>query len=200
VSGFRNARGQSALGALRAVAAVALIVGSAAELLRPSAHRRAVEAAAQSVASRMRALARAAARDGHARALVFAVEGTGEPVREAVDADGDGIRRRSVADGRDPAGTAYRLARDHPGVSLGRPAWRRIREIPPSRGTIGAGEPAVRFGAARMTVFDPQGHATPGSLFVTDGRDALCAVVVYGVTARVQVWCYDRPQNAWTRR
>jgi hypothetical protein len=148
----------------------------------------------------MRALSHAAARDGHARAVLFAAEGNGEPVCEAVDADGDGIRRRSVAEGRDPAGAAYRLARDHPGVRLGRPAWPRIREIPPSRGSIGADEPTVRFGASRMTVFEPEGHATPGSLFVTDGRDALCAVVVYGVTARVQVWCYDRAQSAWVRR
>ena len=196
----RDPRGQTALGALIAIAAVGLLAGSAAEQLRPLAHRRSVESAAQSVAARMRTLARAAARDGHARAMVYAADGNGEPVREALDADGDGIRRRSVAEGRDPAGAAYHLARDHPGVRMGRPAWRRIREIPPSHGTIGAEEPPVRFGTARMTVFDPQGHATPGSLFVTDGRDALCAVVVYGVTARVQVWCYDRAQSAWTRR
>jgi len=200
VSRAGEAHGQAALGMLFAVAAVALVVGAAAERLRPAASRRAVEASAEAVAARMRALSRAAVRDGHTRALVFAAVGNGEPVREAVDSAGDGIRRRGVAEGSDPAGAAYRLARDHPGVRFGRPAWSRIREIPPARGTIGADEPAVRFGTARMTVFDPQGHATSGSLFVTDGRDALCAVVVYGVTARVQVWCYDRPQNAWTRR
>ncbi len=198
--GPRGARGQTLLGALVAVAAFALIAGAAAERLRPAAQRRAVEAAAQSLAARMRALARAAQRDGHARAMVFSTAGNGEPVREAVDSDGDGIRRRGVADGRDPAGAGYRLARDHPGVRLGRPAWPRIREIPPSGGTIGADDPAVRFGASRMTVFDPAGHATSGSLFVSDGSDALCAVVVYGVTARVQVWCYERTQRTWTRR
>ncbi len=196
----RGAGGHSLLGALVSIAVLGLLAGSAAERLRPTGRHRAVEAAAQSVAARMRTLARAAARDGRTRALVFAPAGAGEPLREARDAGGDGLRRRGVADGSDPAGPPYRLARDHPGVELGRPSWRRIREIPPARGTIGAAEPAVRFGTARMAVFDPQGHATAGSLFITDGRDALCAVVVYGVTARVQVWCYDRAQGDWARR
>lgn len=196
----RDPRGQTLLGALVALAALGLLAGTAAQRLRPAVQGRAVEAAAQSMAARMRTLARLAARDGHARAVVYAAHGDGEPLREAVDADGDGIRRRGVAEGLDPAGPAFRLARDHPGVRLGRPAWPHIRGIPPSGGTIGSDEPAVRFGSARMTVFDPQGHATPGSLFVTDGRDALCAVVVYGATARIQVWCYDRAQREWTRR
>jgi hypothetical protein len=177
-----------------------LLAGLVATQLRPAAQQRAVEAAAQALAARMRTLGRTAARDGRARAVVFAVDGSGEPLREAIDGDGDGVRRRDVADGRDPAGAGYRLARDFPGVGLGRPRWPRIRELPPDRGTIGAAEPAVRFGSARMTVFDPEGHATSGSLFVTDGTDALCAVVVYGVTSRIQVWCYQRTQSTWTRR
>ncbi len=200
MNGPRGARGQTLLGVLVTVAALALVAGVAADRLRPAVQGRAVEGAAQTLAARMRALARAAQRDGHARALVFSTAGNGEPVREAYDAAGDGIRRRGVADGRDPAGAGYRLARDHPGVRLGRPPWPRIREIPPAGGTIGVEEPSVRFGAGRMTVFDPAGHATAGSLFVSDGTDALCAVVVYGVTARVQVWCYERARRTWTRR
>ncbi|MCU0231098.1 MAG: hypothetical protein MUC67_06935 [Acidobacteria bacterium] len=200
MSARRRARGHSLLGALLALALSGFLAALLAVQLRPAAQQRAVEAAAHAVAARMRTLGLAAARDGRARAVVFAADGSGEPLCEAVDGDADGVRRRDVTDGRDPTGAGYRLARDFPGVELGRPRWPRIRELPPARGTIGAAEPAVRFGTARMAVFDPSGHATSGSLFVTDGTDALCAVVVYGVTSRVQVWCYQRTRSAWTRR
>lgn len=196
----RRGRGHTLLGTLLALALSGLLIGLVAVQLRPAAQQRAVEAAAHAIAARMRTLARAAAGDGRARAVVFAANGSGEPLREAVDGDEDGVRRRDVTDGRDPTGAGYRLARDFPGVELGRPRWPGIRELPPARGTIGAAEPAVRFGTARMAVFDPSGHATSGSLFVTDGTDALCAVVVYGVTSRIQVWCYQPTRAAWMRR
>jgi hypothetical protein len=192
--------GRGLLGLLQGLALVALLVTLAAGSLAPTARRRAVDLAARGLATRLRGLALAAVRDGRPRALAFPATGADEPLREVVDGDGDGIRRADVRRGVDPAGAAFTLAREHPGVRIGRPGWPSIAELPGRPGRILADEPAVRFGRARLAVLQPDGRATPGSVFVTDGREALCAVVVTGATARVRTFCYQRRSDAWSAR
>ncbi len=197
---FADARGHTVAGIVAALALLLLLGAVAAAGLGPAARSRSVEAAAQAMVTRLRLLSLAARQDGRSRAMVFSAVGNGEPLVEAVDRDGDGLARRGIEDGRDACGTPYRIGRDYPGVSLGRPAWPSIRELPPAGGTIDPRTPPVRFGRSRMVVLDPEGHATPGSVFLTDGRDGLCAVVVHGATARVQAWCYRRQERTWSRR
>jgi len=167
--------------------------------LVPAARARAVSGAARAVAGRFRLLSLAARADGRDRALVFPVAADGdEPLRVARDGDGDGISRRDVGDGTDPVEDGpYTLAREFPGVRVGRPPWEGVPDLPPSRRILGPGDPAVRFGRSRIAALDAEGHATPGSVFLTDGEDALCAVVVSGATARVRAWCFDRGRWAW---
>jgi len=180
-----------------ALVGVGAVAGGAS--LAPAARARAVSGAARALAGRVRLLSLAARADGRDRALVFpAVADGDEPLRVARDGDGDGVSRRDVEDGTDPVEDGpSTLAREFPGVRVGRPPWEGVPDLPPSRRVLGPGDPAVRFGRARMVVLDPEGHATPGSVFLTDGKDALCAVVVTGATARVRAWCFDRGRWAW---
>ncbi|MBP7148451.1 MAG: hypothetical protein KBD01_12980 [Acidobacteria bacterium] len=182
-----------------ALACSALLLGSAAAALAPAGRGRAVDAATRGLATHLRALALEAVTDGRARAIVFPTDAD-EPFAEARDGDGDGLSRRDVQDGIDVRLARYALARDFPDVEIGIPAWPGLRDLPPGGGPLDAGEPAVRFGRARMAVLTPEGHATPGSLFVTDGETALCALVINGATARVQAWCWDRGAARWRRR
>jgi hypothetical protein len=194
-----GAEGRTCIELLQAFACAALLFGLAAAALAPAAAGRSTETAARLLAARMARLAVRATATGRETALVFPATAD-EPVRDAWDLDGTGITRAGVDSGGVAGTAAADLARDTPGVRVGRPPWDGIRELPSGSGTIAAGDPAVRFGRTRMVVFDAEGHATPGSVFVTDGRVALCAVVVSGATARTRTWCYDRREGAWHPR
>jgi len=187
---------------LAAIAIVGLGAVAGGASLAPAARARAVEGAARALAGRFRLLSLAARSDGRDRALLFPPVADGdEPLRVARDGDGDGVTRRDVQAGVDPVEDGpYTPGREFPGVRVGRPPWEGVPDLPPSRRVLGPGDPAVRFGRARMVTFDPEGHASPGSIFLTDGRDALCAVVVTGATARVRAWCFDRERWAWQLR
>ncbi len=192
-------RGSTLAGLVSALACAALLLTLAAGALAPAAGRRAAEAAARALAARIASLELRAATEGRETGLVFGAT-SDEPWCEAADGDGDGLSRSGVARGRDESGPPRRSGAEIAGTRIGRPPWPSIAEVPPSSGRILAGDPAVRFGRTRMAVFDPEGHATPGTVFVTDGRDALCAVVVAGATGRVRVWCYAREEDAWRLR
>jgi type II secretory pathway pseudopilin PulG len=192
--------GASLVEALLVVAAVALLVGLAASSLVRAARERSVETAAATLAARMRRLALQAALENRTRGLVFHQEGSGEPFRPAVDGDGDGLSREDVGAGRDPAAAPAPLARDHPGVTIGLPREWRPRELPPSEERLPEDASPLRFGRARIAAFSPRGDATPGSVFLTDGRGGVCALRVTGAGGRIRVYCYDRRRDGWRRR
>jgi hypothetical protein len=191
--------GRGLLGALSVLAALGLLLASSAAL-HSAWRRRAVEGAAESLASLLRALSVASLSDGRDRALVFPAAGRNEPLFVARDESGDGVTRDDIEHGRDSRGPAFSVARDHPGVRIDLPASGSVPWPPPAGPLLRPGSPAIRFGPARIAVVSAAGHATPGSLFVSDGSDGCCAVVVNGATARVRVWCLDARADRWRLR
>ncbi|RMG44760.1 MAG: hypothetical protein D6718_09070 [Acidobacteria bacterium] len=191
------ARGGSLAGLVVALAVFALLAAAAAARLAPAARGPAALAAARDLAARWRSLARAARADGRDRAIVFPLSGGDEPLVEAADGDGDGVGRDDIARGVDAAGPPFTIARDHPGARIGKPR-RRLPAVPPSTGFIEPDDPAVRFGPSRMAVVTAEGHATPGSLFVTSGG-SVCAVVIHGAALRIRIYCLSAG-GAWRRR
>jgi hypothetical protein len=116
------------------------------------------------------------------------------------DGNGNGLRTAEVRTGTDRArDLRRRLGRDVDGVEFGIPPGGPFPEAPPGTGTIGSGEDPVRFGRSDLVSFSPDGSASSGTLYVTDGMDGLFAVVLFGPTARVRVWRYDRRSGRWTR-
>jgi hypothetical protein len=55
----------------------------------------------------------------------------------------------------------------------------------------------VRFGVSDIVTFTPQGTASSGTLYVSDGRDTVFAVVLYGRTGRIRTWRFDRGAWRW---
>jgi hypothetical protein len=178
------------------LALIGVLAGSSAAW-RPAAGGVRVGAAARRLAAQMRSLQLEAVAAGRSSGLIFPTDGRDEPLRPVVDGDGDGIHRDDVRAGRDPAGLPFTLARDDPGIVVGSSPWPGTPDVPPRRGTIGPGSPAVRLGPGRAAVFTSQGRARAGSVLVTDGRDGVCAVVVHGATGRIRVVCYDRGARRW---
>ena len=72
-----------------------------------------------------------------------------------------------------------------------------IPEVPPQSGAILPGDDPIRFGSADIVTFTPWGTATGGTVFVSDGRDTVCAVVLYGKTGRLRTFRLDRAQGRW---
>lgn len=197
----RTSRGASLLEMLPALAVLAILVTCAVAALRPAAGRRSVDAAARSLAGHLRGHAGRALAEGREVALLFPAPGhEDEPLTDAADGASDGVSRADVAAGLDERLATWTLARDFPGVRIGRPPWPSIADVPPSTGRLTPSDPSVRFGASRSVVFDPEGHATPGTVYVTDRDAALCAVVVSGAAARIRVFCYEPSTDTWRMR
>jgi hypothetical protein len=51
-----------------------------------------------------------------------------------------------------------------------------------------------------MASFGPLGTATPGTAYLTDGRERLVAVRLAGRTGRLRVLVYDPAEEVWRAR
>ncbi len=131
--------------------------------------------------------------------LFFERRGAGWIWWEVQDGNGNGLRTSEVRSGVDPtlAGPC-RLEDRVETVTLGFPPGGPFPEIPPGDGTIGETDDPVQFGHSDLVSFSTDGCASSGTLYLTDGRGALSAVVLFGATARVRVWRYDPVGKRWS--
>lgn len=114
------------------------------------------------------------------------------------DGDGDGVLSRDLARGIDvpvPAATGlvHRPLRLAGRVAPGFPPGPLPRD--PGGRPLDRDRP-VRFGRGDLASFGPLGTATPGTLYLTDGR-RLAAVRVAGRSGRVRVLLYDERTGGW---
>ena len=133
------------------------------------------------------------------RGLQFRKVGTGWSFREVADGNGNGLRTAEIGRGVDPVMSGDdALERRVQDVTLGFPPGGPFPEAPPGTDTLRAGDDPVRFGRSDLVSFSPVGSASSGTLYVTDGRAALYAVVLFGPTARLRVWRYRPEVRRWT--
>jgi hypothetical protein len=115
------------------------------------------------------------------------------------DGNGNGLRTAEVRSGVDRTVSGpHRLQASVEGVRLGLLPGVSVPEIPPRRGTLPSGADPVRFGNTDLVAFSPMGRSSSGTLYVTDGRDGLFAIVLFGPGARVRVWRYDHRSETWS--
>lgn len=138
---------------------------------------------------------------GHrVRGLQFRRIGTSWSWREVADGNGNGLRTSEITRGVDPILTQDEtLEGQVPHVTLGFPPGGSFPEAPPGTDTLRAGDDPVRFGSSDLISFGPVGSASSGTLYVTDGQRGLCAVVLFGPTARLRVWRWLPEERRWTR-
>lgn len=124
----------------------------------------------------------------------------GEPTTWTLhrDGDGDGVRTADIRRGDDPpvpgpGGGDHRLAR-FGATRLGFPPGPLPRD-PGGRRLTRRNDP-IRFNRSDIASFGPLGTSTPGSLYLTDGRN-LAAVRVTNRTGRVRVLIYDADAGEW---
>lgn len=137
---------------------------------------------------------------GHrVRGLQFRKLTNGWSWREVADGNGNGLRTAEITRGVDPVLTPDdALERQVQDVWLGIPPGGPYPEAPPGTSSLNVGDDPVRFGRSDLVSFSPVGSASSGTLYVTDGRSGLFAVVLYGPTARLRVWRFLPRERRWT--
>ena len=157
-----------------------------------------VGAGAREMAMTFHALRWKAVSRQRSHGLLFERQGEFWTWREVADGNGNGLRTAEVRAGTDPTLSGPHLMKNRvQGVRLGFLPVDGVPRIPPRRGFLEGANDPVRFGNSDLVSFSSLGSASSGTLFLTDGRNELCAVVLFGPTARVRVWRYDRRVGEW---
>lgn len=113
------------------------------------------------------------------------------------DGDGDGVRTGDIESGVDLQVAAGRtLAHLGGHVRFGFPAGIVPRDpTRPSRSLERLDDP-IRFNRSDIAAFNSLGGSTPGSLYITDGRQ-LAVVRLFGRTGKVKIMRYDPRTASW---
>jgi prepilin-type N-terminal cleavage/methylation domain-containing protein len=183
--------------AVLAIVAMAVAVAlPAAAMLRDSGR---AAAGARTMATLLSAQRWKSVSAHRVRGLQFRKTGGRWSWREVGDGNGNGLRSAEITRGVDPVLSADEtLEAKVADVTLGIPAGGVYPEAPPGTDTVTAGDDPVRFGRSDLVSFSPVGSASSGTIYVTDGRRGLYAVVLFGPTARLRVWRYIPEERRWT--
>jgi len=182
--------------------AVLTLVGIVALLGFPAAADRLAaaraSAAAREMALTLHALRWRAVASSASHGLLFDRDALGWFWIVVRDANGNGLSTAEVRSGTDPTLSGpHRFEDVVAGIVPGFPPAPRIPSIPPRSGALSnLGDP-VQFGSSNLVSFSPLGSASSGTIYLTDGRHALRAVVLFGPTGRVRVWRFDTREGRW---
>lgn len=133
------------------------------------------------------------------RGLQFRKIGSSWAWREVADGNGNGLRSAEITRGVDPVlSQDDRLERNVADVALGIPPGGPYPEAPPGTEMLTSSDDPVRFGRSTLVSFTAVGGASSGTIYVTDGRRGLFAVVLFGPTGRLRVWRFRPEEARWT--
>lgn len=190
--------GYSLVEALVVLVFVALMTGLAVPALAELRARGRAAAGARYMAVLFQQMRWQSVARSRAHGLLFEHDGQGWTWRVVQDGNGNGMRTAEVSRGVDPTLSGpHRLDHVVEQVRPGFPGSGPFPRVPPRPGIIDDTTDPVQFGRSNLVSFTRLGRASSGTLYVTDGRRELYAVVLFGPTARVRVWRYDR--GSWTR-
>ena len=110
------------------------------------------------------------------------------------DGDNDGIRNDDINKGVDRLIDRPRsVFRESNLVTIGLLPF-NIKD--PDGDPLPASKSPVAFNNSTIASFSPLGASTPGSIYITDGRELWC-VRVYGATAKLRSLRYDAAKKRW---
>lgn len=113
------------------------------------------------------------------------------------DGDGDGVRNDDIESGHDSQLRPLRRLRHFDGrVHFGFPEGLRPRDPGDPRQRLSSLHDPIRFNRSDLASFSPIGSSTPGSIYLTDGKELYC-VRLYNRTGKVKVLRYDQENESW---
>lgn len=114
------------------------------------------------------------------------------------DGDGDGVLSADIASGVDPeVRPPRRLAHLGRRIRFGFPPGDAPRDPGNPRRRLDRLDDPIRFNRSDLASFNPQGTATPGTIYITDGRRHLSAVRVNNRSGKISVLHYDPETEVW---
>ena len=114
------------------------------------------------------------------------------------DGDGDGVRNADIDTGVDPeVRPPRRLAHLGRRIRFGFPPGKPPRDPGNPRRRLDRLHDPIRFNRSDLASFNPRGTATPGTIYVTDGRRHLAAVRVNNRSGKISVIYYDPDAEVW---
>jgi Type II transport protein GspH len=177
--------------------AVALIVAAVPTMASLSAAVAVRSAAYDAATALYRARAYAIARNVHV-GVKFRRNGNRYEWALYRDGNGNGVRTAEIARGVDKPLPVY-------------VPWARRDVLPsiladcrvPDPGNPGSyldhPEDPIRFGVSDICSFSPAGESSPGSIYLSDGRNRMAVVRVLGRTAKIRVLYWRRGDRAWRK-
>lgn len=180
-----------------AVIAIAAALGLP-ELFRATEQTR-LALGASEIASSLRLTRIYAMRHSANVAIKFSTAGDGV-VTYAIfsDGDGDGVRTQDIEDGVDSRVEPWRpLTHLGRGIGFGFPPGPLPSDPTSGRPIGGSRDDPIRFNSSDLASFSPAGTATPGSVYLTDGRRGFVVVRVTNVSGRVRTLRWDHDAAVW---
>ena len=110
------------------------------------------------------------------------------------DGNGNGVRSADIASGVDRPVARFTWTHQdvHPSILQG------IRVPDPGgSGFLNRIDDPIRFNGSDICSFSPLGESTPGSVYLSDGRDRMAVVRVFGRTAKMRTLYYRRGERIW---
>jgi len=194
----KRVRGFSLLEMLVVLVVVALVSAAAVPAVGRMRRAALTAAGARHLAVTLHALRWKSVAEGMAHGMYFAADGSGWSWFVVRDGNGNGLRTAEVLGGTDPTLSGPHRTEDvASGVRLGFPPGGPFPRIPPANGWIDDHDDPIRIGNTSLLSFGPLGTASSGTFYLTDGRERLYAIVLYGKTARVRVWRYEPGSGRW---
>jgi prepilin-type N-terminal cleavage/methylation domain-containing protein len=193
-----NAEGFTILEMITVLAVIALVASLGVPPVLDFGGDVRLHLAAQEVAGTLRLARSEAIRRGVNVAVKFQPAADGRTTyRLYRDGDGDGVMNRDIDRGVDRPVTLPRPFEVLGGrMHFGFPPGRKVRDPGAPRAWLPIDDP-IRFNQSDLASYSPLGTSTPGSLYVTDGRNRLIAVRVYNRTGKVKIIQYDFDDEVW---
>jgi prepilin-type N-terminal cleavage/methylation domain-containing protein len=189
-------RGLSLIELLFAVALSATLAAVAVPVSTTTIDGFRARAAARHVAQQVARLRTEAVKRSAFVGLRFVARGADETYAAYVDGNGNGIRAADISSGADtPLNPPAVLSWNFPGVRFG-----LAPGVPDVDGHPATSLDGIGIGTARILSLNPNGSATPGTLYVVSPHGAAYAVRVLGATGRTRVLKFDRLSNTWVNQ
>jgi type II secretory pathway pseudopilin PulG len=115
------------------------------------------------------------------------------------DGNGNGVTTADIRKGVDRlVAGPYWLGSRYPGVNFSFVPG--MNGADPGGAPIGNLSDPIRFGNSNICSFSPVGHASPGTVYLSNRRSRQAAVRVSPTTAKVQIWTWHGKKLKWIAR
>jgi prepilin-type N-terminal cleavage/methylation domain-containing protein len=187
-------RGYTLIEILVAMSIFVIITGATVPFAHASIDRSRTLAAARYIASRIALVRFEAVKRSTFVAIQFVKGPAGYTFRTYLDGNRNGVLAKDIASGLDrPISLEERLSDHFPGVVFG---------IHAAVTALDTGEPIdaddpIQIGHSTLLSFNPNGSATPGTVFIQGRRANQFAVRILGATGRVRVLHFSFQDGKW---